>query len=323
MATTTSRPRRRGAPSTNGRKAGAKRLRARAERPSGSTARARPAVPSAAGRAGSDKADKAAKGVKELGSAAQEAKGPSTLKLIALAWRVARLGMRVAKGKRPKAKQLRKTASTATDVGFDALLVQARKLPLQELGEMLRRVPAGQVTEVLRRIPTEQLPEHVRQLPVQRSIDVAVPLEVAYSEWMKLDSLPEGAHRVENIKRREDHLVGRLNGLREPRRWEAEIRDERPNESFAWRSTRGSDVAGLITFHRLAERLTRLELGLDVVPTRVTEAASLALHLADRRAESELRRFKLRVETIDPAQYERPKKAAKRKSPQSTKQKEG
>src|SRR5438445_818412 len=64
-----------------------------------------------------------------------------------------------------------------------------------------------------------------------------------------------------------------------------------------------TDCAGLVTFHELAERLTRIELELDVVPTGLGEAAALALRLADRRAEADLRRFKARVEAIDPDDY--------------------
>jgi len=53
----------------------------------------------------------------------------------------------------------------------------------------------------------------------------------------------------------------------------------------------------------LSERLTRLELQLDVLPVAVEEALELILHLADRRAEADLRRFKARLETINPDEY--------------------
>jgi uncharacterized membrane protein len=145
----------------------------------------------------------------------------------------------------------------------------------------------------------------VRRLPIQQSIDIAVPLEVAYEEWMSLDFLPEGPHRVEKIKRgKNGTLVGRLDGPLSSRRWEAEIRDQREGESFAWRSVKGSDCAGLVTFHRIGERLTRVELQLDVVPTGPTEAIELAFHLADLRARGELRRFKARLEAINPDEYD-------------------
>lgn len=144
----------------------------------------------------------------------------------------------------------------------------------------------------------------LRSVPIQCSVDIAVPLEVTYAEWMKLGFLPEGAHRVEQIKRRGDRLKGRITGaLAQHSAWTAEVREERPNESFAWRSLKGSDCLGLATFHSLAERLTRIELELDVVPVRPAEAFEVLAHIADRRAETDLRRFKAQLERISPDDY--------------------
>jgi uncharacterized membrane protein len=139
--------------------------------------------------------------------------------------------------------------------------------------------------------------------PIQVGIDVAVPLEVAWDEWTSFTELTEGVHRIEDVERNGDRLLGRTAGPRSAD-WEAEIVDERPQESFAWRSVEGSDCAGLATFHRLSDRLTRIELDLDVLPTTPLETLALSLRLADRRAEAELRRFKARVEFINPDVYE-------------------
>ena len=144
-----------------------------------------------------------------------------------------------------------------------------------------------------------------RHIPVMACVDVGVPITVAYDEWMKLEFLPEGAHRVEEIERDGDgRLTGRVSGPIRNRRWEAEIRDERECESFAWKSYKGSDCAGLITFHSLGERLTRLELQLDIVPTRPLESVEFALHVADLHTRNELRRFKSRLEVISPDAYD-------------------
>jgi uncharacterized membrane protein len=143
-----------------------------------------------------------------------------------------------------------------------------------------------------------------KRAPIQVSVDVAVPVKVAWAEWMTFSALTEGVHRIDDVERDGDVLLGRTAGSRSLA-WEAEILDERDQESFAWRSVEGSDCAGLVTFHRLSDRLTRIELDLDVLPTRASEAVSLALHLADRRAETELRRFKAAVEFISPDEYER------------------
>jgi uncharacterized membrane protein len=142
-----------------------------------------------------------------------------------------------------------------------------------------------------------------KRLPIQVGIDVAVPLSFAWDEWTTFEWMTEGVHRIEDVERDADQLFGVLPGPRSVE-WVADIVDEREEQSFAWRSIEGSDCAGLVTFHRLSERLTRIELDLDVLPINPAEAASLALHVGRRRAESELRRFKAHVEFINPDVYE-------------------
>lgn len=142
-----------------------------------------------------------------------------------------------------------------------------------------------------------------RRLPIQLSIDVAVPISVAWDEWRTWGSLPEGVHRIEGVERDGDTLLGHTAGPRGID-WEAEILDEREDESFAWRSVEGTDCAGLATFHQIGERLTRIELDLDVLPTNPTQALTFALHLAYHHAEADLRRFKAHVEFINPDVYD-------------------
>ena len=142
-----------------------------------------------------------------------------------------------------------------------------------------------------------------KRLPIQVSVDVAVPLPVAWEEWMGASSMTEGIHRIEDVERDGDHLTGTVAGPRSTA-WEADIVDERQHESFAWRSTAGSDCAGLVTFHRLSDRLTRIEVDLDVLPTNPAQAVSMSLHLAHRHADAELRRFKAHAEFINPDVYE-------------------
>ncbi|MBV9310330.1 MAG: hypothetical protein JOZ73_05835 [Solirubrobacterales bacterium] len=142
-----------------------------------------------------------------------------------------------------------------------------------------------------------------RRLPIQKSIDVAVPIRVAWEEWSSLESLPEGIHTITDIERDGDELFGRIKSPR-AQDWEAEILDEREQQSFAWQSHEGTDCAGLATFHSLSKRLTRIELNLDVVPKTPAEGFQLTTHIADHRAETELRQFKARLELINPDLYE-------------------
>jgi len=181
---------------------------------------------------------------------------------------------------------------------------------------MVKHAGGGAPAQVIRRATTATLKRalggvvpvvaRARTLPIQRSVDIAVPIDVAWDEWMRFEFLPEGTHRVADVEREDGHLFGRVSGLHVERDWEAEIVDERIDESFAWRSEGASDCSGLVTFHELGDRLTRLELHLDVIPGGLSDAVTLALHVADRRAEAELRRFKAQVEAMDPDEYPPP-----------------
>ena len=139
-------------------------------------------------------------------------------------------------------------------------------------------------------------------LPIQESVDIAVPLDFAWREWMELRFLPEGVVRIVDIKRNGSELSGHLAGDA-GEDWSAEVLDDRERESFAWKSSEGSDCAGLVTFHSLSERLTRVELTLDVLPQDASQSALLLTHLANWRARKQLRKFKADLEVVSPDVY--------------------
>src|SRR5437764_3318209 len=60
------------------------------------------------------------------------------------------------------------------------------------------------------------------RLPIQASIDVAVPLLVAWEEWMSFDTFTEGVHRVEEVERDGNELIGTIAGSRGID-WRAEV----------------------------------------------------------------------------------------------------
>src|SRR5205085_11016963 len=115
----------------------------------------------------------------------------------------------------------------------------------------------------------------------------------ACEQSMRSNTLTSSVNPSEELVSDRDYRNGTMSGPRSTG-WEAEIVDEREHESFAWRSTVGSDCAGLVTFHHLSDRLTRIELDLDVLPTNPAQALSMSLHIAQKHAEAELRRFKAR-----------------------------
>jgi uncharacterized membrane protein len=136
-----------------------------------------------------------------------------------------------------------------------------------------------------------------RRLPVQESVDVAVPLETAYNQFTQFEDFPKFMHRVEKLEQRDEtHLVWHENIWGVRREWEAEITDQRPNERIAWKSLGGTQTSGVVTFHRLSDRLTRIEVNLDFQPQGFLERTASGFRMSRRALKSDLMRFKAFVE---------------------------
>jgi uncharacterized membrane protein len=136
-----------------------------------------------------------------------------------------------------------------------------------------------------------------RRLPVQESVDVAVPLETAYNQFTQFEDFPQFMHRVEKVEQRDDgHVVWHENiwGIR--REWESEITDQVPNERIAWKSLSGTETTGIVTFHRLSDRLTRIEVNLDFQPQGLLEKTASGFRMSRRALKSDLMRFKAFIE---------------------------
>jgi uncharacterized membrane protein len=139
-----------------------------------------------------------------------------------------------------------------------------------------------------------------RRLPVQESVDVAVPLETAYNQYTQFEDFPKFMHRVEKVEQRDDtHLVWHENIWGVRREWEAEITDQRPNERIAWKSLTGTETTGVLTFHRLSDRLTRIEVNLDFKPQGLLEKTASGFRMSRRALKSDLMRFKAFIEMRD------------------------
>ena len=133
---------------------------------------------------------------------------------------------------------------------------------------------------------------------LQESIDVEVPVRVAYNQWTQFESFPKFMSGVESITQTSDtrtHWVISVDGVK--REFDAEITEQTPDERVAWKSTDGSTHAGVVTFHRLAEGRSRLMLQLDTEPEGLVEKAADKLGFLKRQAKGDLERFKSFIES--------------------------
>lgn len=134
-------------------------------------------------------------------------------------------------------------------------------------------------------------------LPVQHAVLVAVPVEIAYNQFTQFEDFPRFMRtiaRAEQIDGVQVELEFRRWGLR--RSWRAHVVDQRPEERIAWRSVRGLGLAGVTTFHPIADRLTRVDVSVVVEPAGGVPAIARRLGLVDRAVAGELNRFKAFVE---------------------------
>jgi uncharacterized membrane protein len=136
-----------------------------------------------------------------------------------------------------------------------------------------------------------------RRMPIQQSVDVAVPIEEAYDQWTRFEDWPEFMHRVDSVQQVDDskvHISTKVWGI--TKEFEAEIVEQRPDERIEWRSEEGLMHSGVVTFHRLAPRLTRIEVTLDVKPDSLLEKAGRGMRFTKRAVRGDLHRFKAYVE---------------------------
>jgi uncharacterized membrane protein len=132
---------------------------------------------------------------------------------------------------------------------------------------------------------------------VEQSIDVTVPVQVAYDQWTQFEEFPrfmEGIKRVTQLDDTQLHWVAEVAG--DEKEWDAEIIQQHPDERVAWQSMSGARNAGVVTFHRLDDDHTRVTLQMDVEPEGIVETAGEALGFLDRRVKGDLKRFKDFVE---------------------------
>jgi uncharacterized membrane protein len=136
-----------------------------------------------------------------------------------------------------------------------------------------------------------------RRLPIERWTDIAVPVATAYEKWTQFEEFPNFMHRVLNVKQEEDDKVSWDEKIWfSKRHWEGEITERRKNKRVAWKTTSGMAHAGVVTFHRLDDELTRVMVTMDFVPQGMIEKMASGLRFVKRAVEADLARFKAYVE---------------------------
>lgn len=133
---------------------------------------------------------------------------------------------------------------------------------------------------------------------IEESIDVDVPVSVAYNQWTQFEAFPtfmDGVDRVEQLNDTELHWVAEVGGTK--REWDARITEQHPDHRIAWKAVDQDGPDGVVTFHKLDEARTRVMVQMDYAPEGVKESIGSMVGADDRRVRKDLEAFKDLIET--------------------------
>ncbi|TQS92974.1 SRPBCC family protein [Arthrobacter sp. TS-15] len=136
---------------------------------------------------------------------------------------------------------------------------------------------------------------------VNKTIMVNVPVSTAYRQWTKFEEFPHFMGGVERVTRLSDdrlEWVAQIAGVH--RRWEAKIVQQDLDRAVAWAAVEGAKNAGWVDFKEAGPSQTSLHLSLEYEPHGVLEFLGDKLHIVERQAESDLKKFKEYIEKQAP-----------------------
>jgi uncharacterized membrane protein len=134
---------------------------------------------------------------------------------------------------------------------------------------------------------------------IQQSVDVDVPVSVAYNQWTQFESFPHfmsGVESITQVDETHNHWVTNIAGMK--REFDTEITEQHPDERIAWHSVSGEvKHGGVVTFHRLGDSTTRVMIQIDWEPSGTIERIGSAAHIDERQVAGDAERFKEFVES--------------------------
>jgi hypothetical protein len=132
---------------------------------------------------------------------------------------------------------------------------------------------------------------------IVESIDVGVPVQLAYNQWTQFRDFPTFMKKVENVEQAEDEKLNwKAQVFWSHRTWESTIVEQQPDERIVWRSKgQKGHVDGAVTFHALTPTLTRVVLVLEYHPQGLFERTGNLWRAQGRRVRLELKHYERHV----------------------------
>jgi uncharacterized membrane protein len=132
---------------------------------------------------------------------------------------------------------------------------------------------------------------------IEKSIDVEVPVSVAYDQWTQFEQFPQFMEGIVDVKQIDDkHVQWTAEVGGERHQWQAEIVEQQPDRVIAWRSIEGVPNAGRVEFEPI-DNGTRVKVEMEYEPEGFKESVGAMLGVDGGQVEEDLERFRDLVES--------------------------
>ncbi|MET9778117.1 SRPBCC family protein [Streptomyces sp. NPDC006367] len=146
----------------------------------------------------------------------------------------------------------------------------------------------------------------VKATNIVESIDIGVPLRTVYDHWTRFEDFSSFTKGVRSVSA-EDEVTSDWNVKVGPssRSWKATVREQVPDERIVWTSegAKGS-TRGVVSFHELAPRLTRVVVVVEYYPAGFFEKTGNLWRAQGRRLRLDLKHFARHVTLLGDEEVE-------------------
>ncbi|MES5818943.1 SRPBCC family protein [Streptomyces sp. RG80] len=124
-------------------------------------------------------------------------------------------------------------------------------------------------------------------------VDVGVPLRAAYDQWTQFQDFSTFAKGVKSANRADDTTSDwQMKVFWSNRSWKAHTTEQVPDDRIAWTSEGAKGTTkGVVSFHRLADSLTRVLLVIEYYPKGLFEKTGNIWRAQGRRARLDLKNY--------------------------------
>jgi len=128
-------------------------------------------------------------------------------------------------------------------------------------------------------------------------IVVEAPLTQVYNQWTQFEEFPKFMGNVDEVHQLDDrrlHWKAKIGG--QDVEWDAEIKEQVPDDKIVWSSLNGAMNSGLVSFKPISATETEVHLEMSYEPEGVLQTVGAALGVMGREVDEDLKNFKTFIE---------------------------